>query len=64
MDGTNGTQISKSLNYKDITIVSWNVWFGLRNRVQRMQMLGKVISEHDPDFVCLQVRQRASFLLY
>lgn len=54
MDGTNGTQISKTLNYKDITIVSWNVWFGLRNRVQRMQMLGKVISEHDPDFVCLQ----------
>jgi len=54
VDGSNSIQISKSLNYKEITIISWNVWFGLRNRAQRMQMLGKVIRQHDPDFIFFQ----------
>jgi len=54
MNGPNGTQIAKSLNYKEITVISWNVWFGLRNRAQRIQMLGKVVAEHDPDFIFFQ----------
>lgn len=48
--------LNDKLIQKNISIISWNVYFGLRNRAIRMEMMGKVIREHEPDFIFLQVR--------
>eukprot|EP01126_Amoeba_proteus_P034130 TRINITY_DN3385_c0_g1_i1.p1 TRINITY_DN3385_c0_g1~~TRINITY_DN3385_c0_g1_i1.p1 ORF type:complete len:253 (-),score=37.65 TRINITY_DN3385_c0_g1_i1:141-899(-) len=42
------------MQQSEISILSWNVWFGLRNRSQRMTAMGKVIQQFDPDFIFLQ----------
>jgi len=38
----------------EFTIVSWNVWFGVRNYRTRLLELGKLIQRHDPDLIAFQ----------
>jgi len=47
-------QIGRKFCKKDFTIISWNIWFGLRNRESRMDALGKVVRQFDPDIVAFQ----------
>jgi len=46
--------ISRKFYKKEFTIISWNIWFGLRNREGRMEALCKVVREYDPDFIAFQ----------
>eukprot|EP01125_Pyxidicula_operculata_P002099 TRINITY_DN1204_c0_g1_i1.p1 TRINITY_DN1204_c0_g1~~TRINITY_DN1204_c0_g1_i1.p1 ORF type:complete len:356 (-),score=49.45 TRINITY_DN1204_c0_g1_i1:44-1111(-) len=59
-NGVRWTEVPQSLGLsrkfcqKEFTIISWNVWFGMRNRGSRMNALGKLIKEYDPDIIALQ----------
>jgi tyrosyl-DNA phosphodiesterase 2 len=47
-------RISRKFYKKELTIISWNVWFGLRNREGRMHALGQIVRQHDPDLIAFQ----------
>jgi len=48
------TGLSAKLISREITVLSWNVWFGTRKRPQRMKALGKVVVRENPDFIFFQ----------
>jgi len=47
-------QLGRKFPQKEFTVLSWNVWFGMRNRGPRMDALGKVVQECDPDLIAFQ----------
>jgi len=47
-------QLGENFRKKEFTIISWNIWFGLRNRETRMLELGKVVRQYDPDLIAFQ----------
>jgi len=46
--------VGRKFQKKEFTIISWNIWFGLRNRETRMLELGKVVRQYDPDLIAFQ----------
>ena len=45
---------STNFTPQELTIVSYNVWFGRFQMTTRMLALGRLISSHEPDLVALQ----------
>jgi endonuclease/exonuclease/phosphatase family metal-dependent hydrolase len=41
-------------NLDKLKIITYNVWFSEKNRINRAQALFAILEEHDPDIICLQ----------
>jgi len=49
-----GVELSLKLEKKELTVLSYNVWFGNYFTAQRMAAIGRIVEQKSPDVVCLQ----------